>query len=86
VIDRIKESKDIIRYVIKFRIDKKKGIRFLRRRLSHLLGEKNIVSLKVDGKIADLVISEEGRRTLQEEAKKRGLTKRELVQGVVGRG
>lgn len=85
VIDRIKESKDIIQYVIKFRIDKKKGIRFLRRRFSHLLGDKNIVSFKVDGRIADLVISEEGRRTLQEEAKKRRITKRKLIKLVVNR-
>lgn len=84
-IDRIKESKDIVQYVIKFRIAKKQRIRVLRRRLSKLLGEENLVSFKVSGQIANLVVNEKGRRTLQEEAKKRRITKRKLIKLVMNR-
>lgn len=85
IIERIKRDREIIQYVIKFRLNVKKGIRVLRQRFSQLIGKENIISLEADGRIANLVVNEDGRRTLQEEAKKRKMTKRKLIQLIVSR-
>lgn len=79
IIEYVKTSMDIIQYVIKFRLDHKLSIKVLRQRFSKILGDENIVSLKVNDGIANLVVNEEGREILQKEAKKRGMSKRKLV-------
>jgi hypothetical protein len=83
LIDRIKSSKDIIQYVIKFRILNKQEIRLLKEKFSKILGDENIISFEVNGKIAKLVINEKGQKILQEEANKYGITKRKLIKCIV---
>ena len=85
IIESVKRDRDIIQYVIKFRLNVKKGIRVLRQRFSQLIGKENIISLETDGRIAKLILSEKGRRILQKEAKKRKMTKRKLIQLIVDR-
>jgi len=85
IIESVKRDRDIIQYVIKFRLNVKKGIRVLRQRFSQIIGKENIISLETDGRIAKLILSEKGRRILQEEAKKRKMTKRKLIQLIVDR-
>jgi len=85
IIESVKRDRDIIQYVIKFRLNVKKGIRVLRKRFSQLIGKENVISLETDGRIAKLILSEMGRRILQEEAKKRKMTKRKLIQLIVDR-
>lgn len=79
VIERVKSSRDITQYLIRFRIAKSVRKEILRGKFATMLGGSNIVSLEVKGKVANLTITEEGRIKLQREAKKRGMTKRKLV-------
>ncbi len=79
-IERVKSSRDIIQYLIRFRIAKSVRKEILRGKFATMLGGGNIVSLEVKGKVANSTITEEGRIILQREAKKRGMTKRKLVQ------
>lgn len=78
-IERVKSSRDITQYLIRFRIAKSVRKEILRGKFATMLGGGNIVSLEVKGKVANLTITEEGRIILQREAKKRGMTKRKLV-------
>lgn len=83
VVRRIKSSRDIVQYVIRFRRREKEGLAVLRRKFAAILGKDNIVSLEIKGKIVNLTISEKGRQILQQEAKKHGLTKRKLIERVI---
>jgi hypothetical protein len=85
VIKQVKSSQDIIQYIIRFRLREKVGTAALRRKFAAMLGDRNIVSLEVKGKIVNLTISDEGRKMLQKEAKKRGITKRKFINLVVER-
>lgn len=79
VIERVKSSRDIIQYIIRFRVAKGVRKKVLRCKFAAILGGRNIVSLEVNGKVANLTITEKGRKILQREAKKRGVTKRKLI-------
>jgi len=85
LIERIKSSRDITQYLIRFRVAKSLRKEILRNKFADILGGRNIVSLEVDGKIANLTITEEGRKILQKEAKKRGITKRKFIYLVIER-
>ena len=85
VVRRIKSSRDIVQYVIRFRRREKEGQSVLQRKFAAILGKDNIVSLEIKGKIVNLTISEKGRQILQQEAKKHGLTKRKMVERVIQR-
>lgn len=85
VVRRIKSSRGIVQYVIRFRRREKEGLSVLRRKFAAILGKDNIVSLEIKGKIVDLTISEKGRQILRQEAKKHGLTKRKLIERVIER-
>jgi len=78
-IKRVKSSRDIIQYIIRFRVAKGVRKEILRCKFVDMLGNRNIVSLKVNGKVANLTITEKGRKILQREAKKRGVTKRKFI-------
>jgi len=78
-IERVKSSRDIIQYIIRFRVAKGVRKKVLRYKFAAMLGGRNIVSLEVNGKVANLTITEKGRKILQREAKKRGVTKRKFV-------
>jgi hypothetical protein len=80
IIDRVKGSRDIVRYVVRFRLHKKTKMSDLHQRFADMLGEHNIVSLENNGRIVTLIISEEGRKMLEREAKKHRVTKRKLIQ------
>lgn len=83
VVRRIKSSRDIVQYVIRFRRREKEELAVLRRKFAAILGKDNVVSLEIKGKIVNLTISEKGRQILQQEAKKHGLSKRKLIERVI---
>jgi len=85
VIERVKSSRDIIQYLIRFRVATNMKKETLRSKFAAVLGDKNIVSLEINGKIANLAITEEGRKILQREAKKRSITKRKFINLVIER-
>ena len=82
-IKKVKSSRDIIQYIIRFRVAKGVRKEILRCKFADMLGNRNIVSLKVNGKIANLTITKEGREILQREAKKQGITKRKFINLVI---
>jgi len=83
-VERVKSSRDIVQYLVKFRISER-GMNevALRHRFSKLLGNANIVSLNIKGRVATLTINEEGQKRLQAVAKERGMTKGKLVRQVI---
>lgn len=84
IIERIKSSRNIKQYVVYFESGSAKiKPAALRSRFESIFGKGNIVSLHVDVGIGELVLNVTGKKRLQEEAKRRGLTKRELIRKLV---
>lgn len=84
IIERIKSSRNIKQYVVYFESGSAKiKPAALRSRFESIFGKGNIVSLHVDVGIGELVLNVTGKKRLQEEAKHRGLTKRELIRKLV---
>lgn len=84
IIERIKSSRNIKQYVVYFESGSDKiKLPALRSRFESVFGKVNIVSLHVDVGIGELVLNVTGKKRLQEEAKRRGLTKRELIRELV---
>jgi len=80
-IQRVKASADIKAYVIILPLSSGgPSVSALRARFAKLVASGNIVSLKAQGRIATLTITVEGQKRLQAEAKRRGMTKRRLVE------
>jgi hypothetical protein len=84
-IEKVKSSRDITQYSIRFRVYKNVRKKILQNKFADMLGDGNIVSWESDGKIANLTITEEGRKILQKEAKKRGITKRKFINLMIER-
>ncbi|MFH1718080.1 MAG: hypothetical protein ABIF19_12055 [Planctomycetota bacterium] len=85
VIERVKSSRDITHYLIRFRISESARKDILQSKFADILGDKNIVSLEINGKIVNLTVTEEGRKILQREAKKRRITKRKFINLMIER-
>jgi len=84
IIERIKSSRNIKQYVVYFESGSAKiKPAALRSRFESIFGKGNIVSLHVDVGIGELVLNVTGKKRLQEEAKRRSLTKRELIRKLV---
>lgn len=84
IIERIKGSRNIKQYIVYFESDSVeiKPVA-LRSRFESIFGKRTIVSLHIDIGIGELVLNVNGKKRLQEEAKIRGLTKRELIRKLV---
>jgi len=55
----------------------------LRSRFESIFGKGNIISLKEDDSVGELVLNVDGKNRLQKEAKRRGVTKRNLIRKLV---
>lgn len=84
-IERVKSYRDIIQYIIRFRIPKDVRKEVLRRKFATILGKGSIISLEIRNNVGNLIIDEEGRKILQREAKKRGITKRKFITLMIGK-
>ena len=83
-IERIKSSRNIKQYVVYFESGSAKSKpAALRSRFESIFGKGNIVSLHIDAGIGELILNIDGKKRLQEEAKRRDLTKRELIRKLV---
>jgi hypothetical protein len=82
--DRVKASRNIKEYLAMFVVPPP-GPNFaeLRRRFAKVVGKNNIRSLKLRGKVGTLAVNSEGRKRLQQAAKREGLTKRLLIDRIV---
>jgi hypothetical protein len=84
VIERIKGSRNIKQYVVYFELDPKRtNLSVLRLRFEKIFGKENVVSLNVDNGTGELILNVKGKNRLQEEAKNKGVTKREFIQNFV---
>ena len=85
-IERIKSSRNIKQYVVYFELESK-NIKFgvLRSRFEKIFGKGNIVSLREDDGIGELVLTVEGRKRLEEAAKSKRMRKRKFIQKIVVR-
>ena len=87
IVERLRSFRQVVRYLIKVPVPAERGAEFsLRSRLLPLLGERNIVSVQVGGQIGTVIISEEGQKRLQAEAKRRGVTRKQLVMSSITEG
>jgi len=79
-IERVKASRDVVHYVIRFPVSENTAGRDASlRRFSEVVGNKNVVGFEVSKGIATLTVTEEGEKRLRMTAKERGISKRELV-------
>ena len=85
-IERIKSSRNIKQYVVYFELESK-NIKFsvLRSRFEKIFGKENIVSLREDDGIGELVLNVEGRKRLEAAAKSNRMRKRNFIQKIVAR-
>jgi hypothetical protein len=83
LIARLEASHDLREYLVEFVRPPNASADDIRARLVPVVGEASIRWLRLGGPVGVLALDEQGRRRLQEEAKRRRLTKRQLVDGLV---
>ena len=84
IIERIKSTRNIKQYVVYFESGSAKiNPAALRSRFESIFGKGNIISLKEDDSVGELVLNVDGKNRLQKEAKRRGVTKRNLIRKLV---
>ena len=80
LISRIKNSKDIRLYVLKFRLPEElRKESLLRKKIEQLLSQTDIHSLAIENSIAVLTITKHGTEVLRKEARNRKLTLKAFV-------
>ena len=85
IIRRVETARDIKEYLAEFVVPP--GLvsaETLRSAFASVLGQDNVRSLRFEGGIGVLAMTSEGRRRLQDAARRKRLTKRELVEHIVG--
>ncbi len=86
-IRRIKRTRDVKRYVIKFPVCRDAAdLPGLRARFAKVIGKRNVVSVEADGTVGSVTVNEEGRRRLQARAKELRTTKRKVVVSAIRGG
>jgi len=84
VIDRVRASRNIKEYVVQFLVPPERGKpKDIESRFVRLLGKESLRSFTLRNGVGALVLSAAGGNRLQEIAKRKGLTKRILVDRVV---
>ena len=87
IIQRVEDSRDIKEYLAEFIVPAGDASPdALRARFAGIVGEENVRSLRRQGKVGVLAMNSEGRRRLQEAAKNRGMTKREIIDELLVEG
>jgi len=82
LVNRVKSARRVIEYAVRLRCSVGAELDRLRSRFQKLVGEEHIRSVSVEGNVVTLVIDEEGKKRIQTEASKRGITKRELIRSI----
>jgi len=84
IIDRVKESKNIKEYVAEF-IVRNKAIDtgLLRKRFDHVIGEKNIVSLRLKGSFGSIVMTLEGKGRLEHRSREKRVSRSGIINAIV---
>lgn len=83
-IQRVKEARDKVEYVIKFyepEDTSRKSI--LLASIGNVVGQDNITSINIHKGMITLILSKDGEQQLREEAKKRQVSKRKLIESVL---
>ena len=84
LIDRIKKTRNIREYVAEFLMPHRAPSRaWLQSRLLEVVGSKHLLRLELDGQSGRAVIDAQGKRALEDAARRARITKRELVRRVV---
>ena len=83
-IRRIQRSRNIKEYVAEFRSpEPNPSLGALARRVSGVLGAREIRRLEADGVVGRVTLSAKGRKALEDAARRQAVTKRELLQSVI---
>lgn len=87
LIARIRASKNIRHYIAYFSVPPNwsDAVR-LRRSFEKALGQNAIVSVNLKGCLGTLTMNAEGRKRLQEQARKKAMTKREIINRIIVKG
>ena len=87
IIERATNSRNIKEYVAQFAVASRKiTASELRSRFARVVGQPNIRSLTVESRVGMLAVNSEGKKRLQAAAKRKGLTKRSLIDQIVSEG
>lgn len=82
LVNRVRSGRRVVEYAVRLRCSPGAELDRLRGRFQKLVGEEHIRSVNMEGNVVTLVIDEEGKRRIQAEASKRGITKRELIRSI----
>ncbi|MCE5237463.1 hypothetical protein LLH23_03115 [bacterium] len=87
ILDMIDQSRNIVEYVAEVVVPPATvGPESLRERFADIVGEENVRTATVEGRVALIGLSAAGRRRLQMEAKRRRMTKRALIHELTHKG
>lgn len=79
------KSRDVKTYLIRFQMPNRKNVREVRHDFSRVVGASEIVSLKVEKRVATLGLSYRGQKRLREAAKRDNRTLRMFVMNILER-
>lgn len=86
IISRIKSSRNIKHFIAYFTISPAIDPKSIRSHFVKAFGNENIVSMEIKGDLGKLVLTVEGKKRFQTTAKRKSMTKRELIQDIVLHG
>jgi len=85
VISRVMNSRNIREYVVQFLVPAEEDIRSIKDRFSKLIGHDGVRSVNAEKGLGTLILNKDGKNRLELIAKRKGLTKRAIVERVISR-
>lgn len=83
VISRVTDSRNVREYVVQFLVPAEEELKNIEDRFSKLLGQDGVRSVNVGKGLGTLILNKDGRNRFELIAKRKGLTKRALVEKVI---
>jgi len=83
VISRVTDSRNVREYVVQFLVPAEEELKNIEDRFPKLLGQDGVRSVNVEKGLGTLILNKDGRNRFELIAKRKGLTKRALVEKVI---
>ena len=83
VISRVTDSRNVREYVVQFLVPAEEELKNIEDRFSKLLGQDGVRSVNVGKGLGTLILNKDGKKRFELIAKRKGLTKRALVEKVI---
>jgi hypothetical protein len=83
VISCVTDSRNIREYVVQFLVSAEEELKNIEERFSKLFGQDGVRSVNVEKGLGTLILNKEGKKRFELIAKRKGLTKRALVEKII---